>query len=733
MTELTEELDRLLAVDAEAGLLTGPNGIDNEEDAMTAAKLAQPLVVNALADWAIDASSNLVTYLSSAGTADDQLANEEEPGRRLFGKRLVPATTAVAVETGISEGSATSIVDAISAFSAKALAQRMREEELDKQDLAQLLRQERSALVDNGWGPWIEMVGRGDHLTEANSVTTPLNTTDSVVLGAPTAAAGHDAMSEQGDAVTVSGSEASDGANIDDISPSDEKAESTVEPTGESTVEPTGESTVEPTGESTVESAVEPAVESAVEPAVESGPGGKEDNDDTSEAAEDSTKTESDTGAAATGTDPYPGDRWDALAGEVAAVDAEPVTASAVEDDEGSKKTPILIGAVCAAAIVGGGLFALLSGGDNETDSTTDEAALTDTADDDGQDSDGQDSDGQGSDGEVTATTIDSAASADTADPSSGDAGETVEVSESEIVQIQVPMTDIKGVSPDSGGTAEFEFNTESGEICYTFEAVGVDGPFATHIHVGANGIRGGIVVDFGENESPVTGCIDNPPDATADILAFPGSHYAELHDPSGDFTVRGQLSDEASTEDQRPDLAFTDPDAGGAQAVVESGRIVLRGPIADRETADLLAAEYASLGLAGIDVVDNLEVTGDAPPPSGRVVLTDAILFAVGSSTLGTTDQDLIDVLVAVALSEENSTMTIVGHTDSTGSPVANLELSLERANTLRDVLVDAGVPIESLRTEGAGDTDPIGDNATAEGRSLNRRIEFELKPTVS
>ncbi|MGI9615759.1 MAG: OmpA family protein [Acidimicrobiales bacterium] len=732
MTELTEELDRLLAAEVEAGLLTGPNGIDSEEDAMTAAKLAQPLVVNALADWAIDAGSNLVTYLSSAGTDDDQLAEEDEPGRRLFGKRLVPATTAVAVETGLSEGSATSVVDAMSARSAKALAKRMSEEGLSKQDLAQLLRQERAALVENGWGPWIEMVGRGEHLTEPNTVSTPLNSATSVTVGAAAAAAGHDAMTDQGEAVTSTASDESD-SKASGTEQSADKTESAAGSSADDKNEtkidskPDGktERKTDAKSESKTDAKTIRKAESPAEPAAEAAGGGSEENDETSKAAEDSTKTEFDSALPPTGS--YREDRWDALAGEVAATNTEPEATSAVEDEAGSNKTPMLIGAACAAVLVGGGLFALLSGGDSEPDSTTDEAVLTGDAT----------TENQGSDDAATATTVelDSTESTEATDSSSGatdDAGETVDVGASEIVQIQVPMTDVKGFSPESGGTADFEFNTETGEICYTFEAVGVDGPFATHIHVGAAGIRGGVVVDFGENESPVSGCIDNPPDDTADILAFPGSHYAELHDPSGDFTVRGQLSDETSTEDQRPDLAFTDPDAGGAQAVVESGRIVLRGPIADRETADLLAAEYASLDLAGIDVVDNLEIASDAPPPSGRVVLTDAILFAVGSSTLGATDQGLIDVLVAVALSEENSTMTIVGHTDSTGSPVANLKLSLERANTLRDVLVAAGVPIESLRVEGAGDTDPIGDNATAEGRSLNRRIEFELKPTV-
>lgn len=66
-----------------------------------------------------------------------------------------------------------------------------------------------------------------------------------------------------------------------------------------------------------------------------------------------------------------------------------------------------------------------------------------------------------------------------------------------------------------------------------------------------------------------------------------------------------------------------------------------------------------------------------------------------------------------------------IVGHTDSSGDPKYNVDLSKRRAQTVLDQLVTMGVPADMLRVMGMGDVDPIASNDTLEGRVLNRRVE--------
>jgi OmpA-OmpF porin, OOP family len=67
-----------------------------------------------------------------------------------------------------------------------------------------------------------------------------------------------------------------------------------------------------------------------------------------------------------------------------------------------------------------------------------------------------------------------------------------------------------------------------------------------------------------------------------------------------------------------------------------------------------------------------------------------------------------------------------ISGHTDNTGSAAVNQRLSLARAEATKAYLVSKGLNATELDTSGEGPDKPIADNATSEGRSQNRRIEF-------
>jgi len=67
-----------------------------------------------------------------------------------------------------------------------------------------------------------------------------------------------------------------------------------------------------------------------------------------------------------------------------------------------------------------------------------------------------------------------------------------------------------------------------------------------------------------------------------------------------------------------------------------------------------------------------------------------------------------------------------IVGHTDNVGSPATNKKLSADRAESVKRYLVEKGIDESRISTRGAGDTQPVASNKTAEGRAKNRRIEF-------
>lgn len=77
-----------------------------------------------------------------------------------------------------------------------------------------------------------------------------------------------------------------------------------------------------------------------------------------------------------------------------------------------------------------------------------------------------------------------------------------------------------------------------------------------------------------------------------------------------------------------------------------------------------------------------------------------------------------------------ENPTMEIEieGHTDDVGSDAANLTLSRNRAKSVMDYLVSKGVNAGRMKSNGFGETKPIADNKSDEGRALNRRVQFTI-----
>ncbi len=71
-------------------------------------------------------------------------------------------------------------------------------------------------------------------------------------------------------------------------------------------------------------------------------------------------------------------------------------------------------------------------------------------------------------------------------------------------------------------------------------------------------------------------------------------------------------------------------------------------------------------------------------------------------------------------------TTVTIIGHTDSTGTDAINNPLSVNRAASTRDYLVARGVATSRIAIDGRGSREPVADNSTAEGRAKNRRVEI-------
>ena len=101
-------------------------------------------------------------------------------------------------------------------------------------------------------------------------------------------------------------------------------------------------------------------------------------------------------------------------------------------------------------------------------------------------------------------------------------------------------------------------------------------------------------------------------------------------------------------------------------------------------------------------------------------------VSFDVGRYAIKSNMRPVLDRLASTLNQHPVTTVTIIGHTDSTGSEAVNDPLSINRAAATRDYLVQRGVSAQRIAVDGRGSRQPVADNSTASGRAMNRRVEI-------
>ncbi|AWZ20203.1 Outer membrane protein assembly factor YaeT precursor [Roseovarius sp. AK1035] len=116
------------------------------------------------------------------------------------------------------------------------------------------------------------------------------------------------------------------------------------------------------------------------------------------------------------------------------------------------------------------------------------------------------------------------------------------------------------------------------------------------------------------------------------------------------------------------------------------------------------------------------------------RLILTmpQDILFPVDGATVAPALRDDLFKVSQSLQAYPNTTVQVVGHTDSDGDAGYNQGLSLRRANAVADVLASGGVPYARLRAIGRGEDQPVASNLTSEGKAQNRRVEIVILPNA-
>ena len=110
-----------------------------------------------------------------------------------------------------------------------------------------------------------------------------------------------------------------------------------------------------------------------------------------------------------------------------------------------------------------------------------------------------------------------------------------------------------------------------------------------------------------------------------------------------------------------------------------------------------------------------------------GSITL-EGVGFEVNSATLTASSRDVLDSIAADLKKYPRLRIELQGHTDSTGADAYNMQLSQKRAESVRAHLIEQGVIPSQLTANGYGETQPVADNTTAEGRATNRRVVMRV-----
>lgn len=165
---------------------------------------------------------------------------------------------------------------------------------------------------------------------------------------------------------------------------------------------------------------------------------------------------------------------------------------------------------------------------------------------------------------------------------------------------------------------------------------------------------------------------------------------------------------------------AATGGSRGAAQGAVLGGALGAGGGYlwSKKMQDQKLAMERATVG-TGVAVSQTTDNRLKLDIPSD-------VSFDTGRSAIKSNFAPILNQFATSLNQNSVTTVTIIGHTDSTGSDAINNPLSIDRADAARDYLVSRGVARTRIMTDGRGSREPVADNGSQQGRDKNRRVEI-------
>jgi outer membrane protein OmpA-like peptidoglycan-associated protein len=224
--------------------------------------------------------------------------------------------------------------------------------------------------------------------------------------------------------------------------------------------------------------------------------------------------------------------------------------------------------------------------------------------------------------------------------------------------------------------------------------------------------------------------------------LAYVAQRKSEQAGALGAIAADKASKDEANVDFQKKQTEIVKQgkqDLSNSEKQTAAARTELDKNAAVKEVQDKADAETAER--AKQDLRDSEQRTADARAELAKlaavkedergliVILSGSVLFPSAKSTLLPSAQVKLNQVAKALLSIRARNLIVEGHTDSQGSEAYNQGLSQRRADAVRDYLVQHGYPADRIQSRGKGEGSPIADNASAEGRANNRRVEIIIE----
>jgi len=129
----------------------------------------------------------------------------------------------------------------------------------------------------------------------------------------------------------------------------------------------------------------------------------------------------------------------------------------------------------------------------------------------------------------------------------------------------------------------------------------------------------------------------------------------------------------------------------------------------------------------SGAVMTPPLSKTGTANPDQAPVSYM--VFFNLGSTKLSDQDQNTVAQAAQVYKTKANARVMVTGYADTVGSPSANMALSQQRANVVKNLLVQSGVPAAAITTAASGDTGLLVETAAQTNQPKNRRVVIVIQ----